>query len=93
MKDYKVPDSDLTIEKGTRCLIPIVAIHHDEEYYPEPMVFDPERFSEENKKGRHPFAHIPFGEGPRMCIGKQRFSKVVVERYRGLTIKRFFRRP
>lgn len=68
-EDYKV-DEDVVIEKGIRVMIPVHGIHYDEEYYENPTVFDPERFSEENKAKRHPYAHIPFGEGPRICIGK-----------------------
>lgn len=69
VKNYRVPNTDIIIEKGVTVLIPILAIHHDEEYYPNPSKFDPERFTDENKKSRHSYAHIPFGEGPRNCIG------------------------
>ncbi|RZC37405.1 p450 domain containing protein [Asbolus verrucosus] len=65
---YELPDEDVIIEKGTRILIPIIGIHHDEEYYPDPQKFDPERFSEKKKNSRHQYAHIPFGEGPRGCV-------------------------
>jgi cytochrome P450 family 6 len=49
-----------------------MGIHYDEEYYPEPKKFDPERFSDEYKKTRHNYAFMPFGEGPRNCIGMTR---------------------
>ncbi|XP_060525154.1 probable cytochrome P450 6a13 [Cylas formicarius] len=68
-KTYKIPGTDFEIEKGTLVNIPIVGVHMDEEYYPEPEKFDPERFSEENKSKRPNFTYLPFGEGPRMCIG------------------------
>ncbi|KAJ3651617.1 hypothetical protein Zmor_017646 [Zophobas morio] len=69
IQDYKVPDQDIIIKKGTRVLVPVLGIHYDEEYYPDPDKFDPERFSERNSRSRPHYAHIPFGEGPRICIG------------------------
>lgn len=67
--DYKVPGSNLIIRKGTLILIPTYAIHMDSENYPEPEKFDPERFSDKNKANRHSMAFLPFGNGPRNCIG------------------------
>ncbi|KAJ8944238.1 hypothetical protein NQ314_009515 [Rhamnusium bicolor] len=71
VKDYKVPDEDVIIEKGTIVMIPISGIHHDEDYYKNPEVFDPERFNEENIAQRPKYTHLPFGEGPRICIGER----------------------
>ncbi|KAJ3651620.1 hypothetical protein Zmor_017647 [Zophobas morio] len=68
-QDYKVPDHDIIIKQGTRVFIPVLGIHYDEEYYPDPEKFDPERFNEENIRSRPQYAYIPFGEGPRICIG------------------------
>lgn len=46
-------------------------IHRDEKYYPNPMQFDPDRFSEKNSEGKNNInrPYMPFGEGPRFCIG------------------------
>lgn len=68
-EDYKVPGEDLVIEKGVRCLIPVYGLQRDEDYFPEPNVFKPERFSEENKGSIKSHTYMPFGEGPRICIG------------------------
>lgn len=51
-------------------MLPIYDIHHDEQYYENPSKFDPDRFSDENKKHIKPFTYLPFGAGPRICIGK-----------------------
>ena len=45
------------------------SLHHDPEIYPDPFKFDPERFSQDGKKKRDNEAFIPFGTGPRNCIG------------------------
>lgn len=51
--------------------LPIYAFHHDPEYFPEPEKFDPERFSAENRKNIDPDTYLPFGIGPRNCIGSR----------------------
>lgn len=64
-KDFKVPGTDLVIEKGTNIQIPTFSLHRDEEFWDESEKFDPERFNEENAKKIVPFTYLPFGDGPR----------------------------
>lgn len=66
---YQIPNSKVELPAGIRVIIPIYGLHHDPNYYPNPAIFNPERFTEENKRTRHPYAYLPFGEGPRNCIG------------------------
>ncbi|KPI99684.1 PREDICTED: cytochrome P450 6B5-like [Papilio xuthus] len=73
--DYIIPGTNVTIKKGQTVLVNAMAIHYDPKYYPDPEKFDPERFSPENEKDRHSCAYLPFGTGPRNCIG-MRFAKV-----------------
>jgi len=74
-RDWKFPDSsehsDVTIPRGTATYIPLYGIHHDPQYYPDPERFDPERFTQENMAKRHPFTYLPFGGGPRICLGRR----------------------
>jgi cytochrome P450 len=74
-KTYKIPDTDIVLEKGILTVVPVLALHYDPKYYPDPERFDPERFSEEEKAKRHHYVYLPFGEGPRICIGKPNVRK------------------
>ncbi|CAG0904895.1 unnamed protein product [Darwinula stevensoni] len=59
----------MEFKKGDLICFPIYAVHHSLEYYPDPEVFDPDRFSPEKKSKIPQGAFLPFGIGPRNCIG------------------------
>ncbi|KAI9575197.1 probable cytochrome P450 6a13 [Glossina fuscipes] len=70
VNDYRLANSDLILEKGLRVIIPIDAIQNDPEYFKEPELFNPDRFSSAAIAQQHPaFSFLPFGEGPRNCFG------------------------
>ncbi|XP_014100065.1 probable cytochrome P450 6a13 [Bactrocera oleae] len=75
--DYKVPDTDITLKKGTRVYIPAKEIHYDPDIYDNPKEFRPERFHPDEVQKRHPQAFLGFGDGPRNCIGL-RFGRMQV---------------
>ncbi|CAD7079504.1 unnamed protein product [Hermetia illucens] len=68
-RDYKIPNTKIIIEKGQEIMIPAYCIHHDPEIYPNPESFDPNRFTPEQIKTRHPMSFLSFGDGPRNCVG------------------------
>ena len=57
------------IPKGTNVAVVPWVIHRHRLLWDNPETFDPERFSPERSQGRHRFAYLPFGGGPRVCIG------------------------
>ena len=65
-------------KKGMGVLIPVYALHRDEEFWPEPDCFNPDRFLPENKGSINEFAYLPFGSGPRLFIG-MRFALMEIK--------------
>jgi cytochrome P450 len=57
------------VEAGTNIVVGAWSIHHDPALWDDPERFDPERFSQERSAGRDRWQFIPFGGGPRSCIG------------------------
>lgn len=68
-KDYPIPGSKFTIQKGTPVIISLLGIHRDAQYFPNPEQYDPDRFTEE-KHAYDEDMYMPFGVGPRNCIGE-----------------------
>lgn len=88
---YEIPGTSVCLKQGDLVTIPIYGIHYDPRIYPNPEVYDPERFLPVPTSGRHSMAFLPFGQGFRICIGlrlamleiKVALSKVIL-RYRVL---------
>ena len=58
------------IPAGSVLVLPPYVIHRDERFWPDPLRFDPERFTAEARAARPRFAYFPFGGGARSCIGE-----------------------
>lgn len=71
IKGFKLP-AGMSIQAN------VWSLHRDEEYWDNPETFNAERFSPENKANIKPYTFLPFGAGPRMCIG-QRFAIVEIK--------------
>ena len=70
--------SGIHIPAGTEVVIPIYALHHDPDAWEDPEKFDSERFRGARKDTHHPFQFLPFGGGPRNCIG-MRFALLEIK--------------
>ena len=74
-KDYVLKDEEsgktYKVNKGVDVIIPFGAMQMDPKYFPEPEKFDPYRFSDENKSKIVSGSFLPFGMGPRICIGSR----------------------
>ena len=76
VNDYKF--NDIYIPAGLQVIIPVYFLHRDPDVWPNPEKFDPERFRSPAKDGRHPYQFLPFGLGPRSCIG-MRFALMEIK--------------
>ncbi|GIY16199.1 cytochrome P450 3A41 [Caerostris extrusa] len=78
VEDYALGNTGITIKKGMRVSIPAYAMHFDPEFFQDPQTFNPERFME-GYEPKHPqYAYLPFGAGPRNCLG-MRFALLEVK--------------
>ena len=76
VSDYKF--NDIYIPAGLQVIIPVYFLHRDPDVWPNPEKFDPERFRSPAKDCRHPYQFLPFGLGPRSCIG-MRFALMEIK--------------
>lgn len=89
-EDFTIPNSDLVIPKGMGLMIPVLGLQRDPEIYDDPMQFKPERFLDSpngNGKSKGLF-YLPFGDGPRNCIG-MRLGKVTTKLGLAIVLSKF----
>ena len=68
----------MTIRAGDEIHISAQGIHRDPQHYPDPLRFNPENFSKENRARRNPCTFMGFGQGPRNCMG-MRFALLEIK--------------
>jgi len=61
-------EKEIKIMKGTEIRFGVYNLHRHPKYWKDPLTFNPDRFLNEEKI--HPFSYLPFGGGPRVCIGQ-----------------------
>lgn len=76
------------VSPGGTVMIPVYALHRNRLIWDAPDAFDPDRFAPEAKAGRHRFAYLPFGAGPRICIGMN-FALIEAQIVLATLIRRF----
>ncbi|MWG35761.1 cytochrome P450 [Halomarina oriensis] len=81
LSGYRVPADSLL-------MVPQWVLHRHPDYWEAPERFDPERWTPERVRERHPYAYFPFGAGPRACIGRQ-FSLVEAKIIMSLILRRY----
>ncbi len=78
----------IKIPVGTKIQMPTYAAHYNEEFWPEPKKFEPERFLKENADKIIPYTWRPFGGGNRVCIG-QRFAMIEIKIFLAKLLSKF----
>ncbi|XP_011701315.1 PREDICTED: cytochrome P450 4C1-like [Wasmannia auropunctata] len=85
LQSYLVPS-------GTLLYLYIYGVHRDPNFWPNPEVFDPDRFLPEKIRNRHPYSYVPFSAGPRNCIG-QRYAMLEMKAMIASLIYDFYLEP
>ena len=78
----------IPFKKGTRIQLSIYASHYDEEFFPEPHKYKPERFLKENADQLIPYTWRPFGSGNRNCLG-QRLAITEMKIFMAMLLRKF----
>jgi cytochrome P450 len=90
-----VRDVDLgpvQVKAGSDVFCNLYVLHRSPSLWADPAAFDPDRFSPERSAGRHRFAFIPFGAGPRVCIGA-RFAMLELKTFLATFVRAFTVEP
>ncbi|XP_054157182.1 cytochrome P450 3A11-like [Oppia nitens] len=77
-QDYTIGDTGITLPKGSMVNFDIQSVHYNPDYYPEPDRWNPERFMPYNRDKLVPYTYMPFGLGPRNCVG-MRFALMEIK--------------
>lgn len=94
-QDIQLEDYDGTkvnVRKGDVILLPMYSLHNHPEYYPDAAVFRPERFDESNggsKQFKDAGALMPFGNGPRVCLGSMLTEFIYIFFHKNTETNRF----
>ncbi|KAF2354619.1 Cytochrome P450 [Trinorchestia longiramus] len=91
-KDYTLGSTKVAVKKGQPIIVPVWSIHRDPANWPDPHTFNPERFLPHNKRDVKPFTYLPFGVGPRSCVGL-RFADLAVKEGLVALLSQFQIRP
>nr|QAX33063.1 cytochrome P450 CYP6AB14 [Carposina sasakii] len=70
-RKYTIPEVNVTIDEDVGIIIPLQAMQNDPQYFENPEEFRPERFLPENIEEKNRYVYLPFGVGPRACIGER----------------------
>ncbi|XP_011706467.1 PREDICTED: cytochrome P450 4C1-like [Wasmannia auropunctata] len=85
LESYVVP-------AGTILYMFFYKVNRDPNFWPNPDVFDPDRFLPEKIRNRHPYSYLPFSAGPRNCIG-QRYAMLEIKAMIASLIHDFYLEP
>jgi len=79
---------DYLLKEGANVYLSPYLLHRLPEFWEQPEAFIPERFEKERIRGQHPFAYLPFGGGPRICMGNM-FAMMEAVFIIAMTVQRF----